>query len=176
MTSMQATRWVAVVATILAACGSDSHFARSSSRCTDLSGFYHVGQCHQHEHIPLIDIRLPDDTALAGVTTMAVEQTGCSEVRIKLTGRSKAIVLRPDDDSMVRWADGALAGTTKQKSGGVIGGYSQASRAWHLAPSNERGGGLTYTDAHNEHGMALFLLPYSERSEVSCEWTRAEKQ
>jgi hypothetical protein len=169
------SRWGAIAAVFLTACGSSSNFVRSHSRCADLSGFYRVGQCRQLEHVPLTNILLPDETALAGVPGISVEQTGCSEVRITAVGRLKAIILRPDDDSLVRWIDGALAGITKLTAGGVIGGFSRASREWHLAPSNETPNALTYTDAHNEHGMALFLLPYSERSEASCEWMRTTR-
>ncbi len=173
---MRPSRWGVLAAVFLTACGSSSNFARSHSRCADLSGFYHVGQCRQIEHVPLTNILLPDETKLAGVAGISVEQTGCGEVRIKAVGRLKAIILHPDDDTLVRWVDGALAGITKLATGGQIGGFSRASREWHLAPSNENANALTYTDAHNEHGMALFLLPYSERSEASCEWMRSEKQ
>jgi hypothetical protein len=175
MTLMRTSRWMAVAAVILAACGSNSNFVRSHSRCADLTGFYRVGQCRQLEHIPLTNILLPDESALAGVAGITVEQTGCSEVRIKAVGRLRAIILRPDDDSLVRWIDGALSGITKVATSGVIGGFSRNSREWHLAPSNQNNDALTYTDAHNEHGMALFLLPYSERSEASCEWMRTVK-
>src|SRR5229473_3425212 len=162
MAFMQARRWTVVAAVIFSACGSSSNYVRSHSRCADLTGFYRVGQCRQLEHIPLTNILLPDETALAGVAGISVEQTGCSEVRITAVGRLKAIILRPDDDSLVRWIDGALCGITKLATAGVIGGFSRNSREWHLAPSNKNDGALTYTDAHNEHGMALFLLPYSE--------------
>src|SRR5260370_17011903 len=108
MAFMQARWWIAVAAVFLAACGSSSNFVRSHSRCADLTGFYRVGQCRQLEHIPLTNILLPDETALAGVAGISVEQTGCGEVRITSVFRLNAIILRPHHHSPVRSLNDAL--------------------------------------------------------------------
>jgi hypothetical protein len=169
MLHMHAKRWLPLTVTILAACGSGSPFARSGP-CSDLSGTYSLGACRQYERVPLTDIRLPDDSALAGVRTVVVEQSGCGEVTLRPEGRA-SIVLKPLPDTLIRWDDGALHGQTKTENGLAMVGFSRNNREWRLARSNS-GSGLTYFDAHDEHGLALLLLPYHERSEASCEWDK----
>ncbi|MCU1349094.1 MAG: hypothetical protein JWO56_2124 [Acidobacteria bacterium] len=172
MQLMHAKRWVPLMAVLLASCGSSSPFARSGP-CTDLSGTYSLGECRQYERVPLTDIRLPDDTALAGVRTVVVEQTDCTEVTIKPSGR-KSIVLKPLAETAIRWVEGVLRGETKTENGLAMVGFSRSNREWRLAKSSS-GSGLTYFDAHDEHGLALLLLPYHERSEASCEWDAVAK-
>jgi hypothetical protein len=167
MQSMHAKRWIPLSVALLASCGSTSPFARSGP-CTDLSGSYSLGACRQYERVPLTDIRLPDDSALAGISTVVVEQTDCTQVTIKPAGRTN-IVLTPMPDTRIRWEDGALRGETKAENGIAMVGFSRNNREWRLSRSSS-GGGLTYYDAHDEHGLALLLLPYHERSEASCEW------
>lgn len=167
MHRMHAKRWIPLSVALLASCGSTSPFARSGP-CTDLSGTYTLGACRQYERLPLTDIRLPDDSALAGISTVVVEQTDCTEVRIKPAGR-ESIVLKPLPESRVRWDEGSLRGETKAENGLAMVGFSRNNREWRLMRSTT-GGGLTYFDAHEERGVALLLLPYHERSEASCEW------
>lgn len=167
MQPMHAKRWIPLSVALLASCGTTSPFARSGP-CTDLSGTYSLGSCRQYERVPLTDIRMPDDTALAGISTVVVEQTGCTEVRIKPAGRA-SIVLNPMAESRVFWEDGVLRGETKPENGLAMVGFARNNREWRLLRSNS-GSGLTYFDAHDEHGLALLLLPYHERSEASCEW------
>src|SRR5260370_35349611 len=95
MAFMQARWWIAVAAVFLAACGSSSNFVRSHSRCADLTGFYRVGQCRQLEHIPLTNILLPDETALAGGAGISVEQTGCGEGRSTTGGTLEPAIRLP---------------------------------------------------------------------------------
>jgi len=172
MPLMHLKRWIPLTAVVLASCGSTSPLARSGP-CTDLSGTYSLGECRQYERVPLTDIRLPDDSMLAGVKTVVVEQTGCTEVTIRPSGR-KSIVLKPLADTLIRWVDGALHGETKAENGVAMVGFSRNSREWQLSRSTS-GKGLTYSDAHDEHGLALLLLPYHERSEASCEWDTIAK-
>jgi hypothetical protein len=167
MHRMHAKRWIPLSVALLASCGTTSPFARSGP-CSDLSGTYSLGECRQYERVPLTDIRLPDDSALAGISTVVVEQTDCTEVRIKPAGRT-SIVLKPMPESRVRWDEGSLRGETKTENGLAMVGFSRNNREWRLMRSNS-GNGLTYFDAHDEHGLALLLLPYHERSEASCEW------
>jgi hypothetical protein len=167
MQSMHAKRWIPLSVALLASCGSTSPFARSGP-CTDLSGTYSLGSCRQYERVPLTEIRLPDDSALAGISTVVVEQTDCTQVTIKPAGRA-AIVLKPMPDTRVRWDEGSLHGETKAENGLAMVGFSRNTREWRLMRSNSSSG-LTYFDAHDEHGLALLLLPYHERSEASCEW------
>jgi hypothetical protein len=159
-----------LTAAALVALAATSCSTASSRRCADLTGLYTQGSCRQEEKKPLTDIRLPDDTLLAGIERFNVTQTGCSEVRIEASGRPDAIVLRPDEDDAVRWdEDGNLRGDTKPRSSAIMAGFARSSREWSLTTEN---GGLRYSDAHDERGMALVLLPFHDRVAASCEWLR----
>lgn len=143
-------------------------------QCADLTGLYEQGGCRQLEEKPLVEIRFPDGTLLAGASRIVVEQHACAEIRLKSKGRDD-IVLTPDPEGPIRWnSDGALVGTSAAKSSGsVTAGFGRASREWKLGLS-ESGDGLTYTDSRDERGMALLVMPFHERIAVSCEWLRID--
>jgi hypothetical protein len=157
-----------LAALLLISCASGN----GAKRCTDFSGLYTSGSCHQHEKKPLKEILLPDSTALAGVSTITITQSGCNEVRISSKDRAD-IVLHPDEDSAVRWTeDGRLMGGTKPvNSVQILPGFARSSRAWYLSVSDS-GNGLVYTDERDERGMALLLIPFHEHLEAECEWVR----
>lgn len=142
-------------------------------RCADFTGTYAASGCHQRETKPLKDILLPDGTPLAGISKLSIVQTGCSRITISAEGR-KEIELRPDDDFSTHWDDdGSLTGgTTPQSGGSILPGVSRTSREWHLSLS-ESSDGLVYSDAHDERGLALLLIPFHARVEAACDWLRA---
>jgi hypothetical protein len=155
---------------LLAAAGCAS--SSSVRQCSQLSGLYEPAACKQEEPKPLTDLQLPDGTPLAGVKRLEVEQTSCNEVRIVSSGRED-IILRPDEDDRVTWDEnGALAGGSEPKKSFVpIAAAMRSFREWRLSRSNS-GTGLTYSDAREERGMALMLIPFRNRVAATCEWIR----
>lgn len=141
-------------------------------QCADLSGTFEQGSCTQLEKKPLIEIRLPDGSLLAGAKRLIVEQHACGTVRIKSEGRAD-IVLEPDEEGAIHWnSDGSLTGTTKTSaSAGITAGFGRTSREWKLERT-EGTDGLTYTDSHDERGMALLVMPFHDRMAASCAWMR----
>jgi hypothetical protein len=166
---MRRQMWMAGVALAMAGCASSSSSIR---QCSQLSGLYEPSSCVQEEPKPLTDLQLPDGTPLAGVKLLTVEQTSCAEVKIVSKGRAD-IVIRPDDDDRVTWDDnGALAGGSEPKNSFVpIAAAMRSFREWRLSRSNS-GTGLTYSDAREERGMALLLIPFRNRIAATCEWIR----
>ena len=164
--------WVAVAAAAAAGCSSTAGIRQ----CTQLSGFYEPGACRQEEPKPLTDLKLPDGSPLAGVKRITVEQDACNSVTIKSKDRAD-IVLHPEDDSLVYWDQmGALVGGTSPKTNVVVVvGFSRSAREWRIGRSND-GTGLTYSDARDEHGMALLFIPFHNRTAASCEWVRVAEQ
>jgi hypothetical protein len=166
---MRIRSWFAVAAFAATGCSTASGSLR---QCEQLSGLYEPGACHQEEKVPLTEILLPDGTTLAGVKRVSVEQTACSEVRIKPVGRADMLLV-PTDDSTTRWDDdGALVGGTASRMNiTMVLGAAKSSKEWRLAISNISHG-LTYTFASEDRGMALLLIPFHERKAASCEWVR----
>jgi hypothetical protein len=160
-----------MLAAVLAVAGCASS-ASSVRQCAQLSGLYEPAACKQEEDKPLVDLQLPDGTPLAGVRRLTVEQTTCDEIRITSDGRA-TIVLRPDSDEHVTWDEGgALAGGSEPKrSFSPIAAAMRSFREWRLSRSNN-GTGLTYSDAREERGMALMLIPFRNRLAATCEWIR----